>query len=229
MEKGFKIIFYTLLGTLFFGVLYLTTVMYMSPRQDAKERGFIPCTKELVVALQMCQAGSLGCPFRLLVKDMGCNIGVVGTGFADWVKGKQSTPWANYLFEPQLAEDEALQSDEIQTGEGSEAQSPELQAEFVRKKLQELEQAKHRQLNIQPSDLLQNPDQKPATDSISEEDDEDDVAQDNIDDEANIKIVSSGAKNTEPDVKTPNKQDTLRKIQKQTEEKLQKGNLKDEK
>ena len=226
MKKGFKIVFYTLFGILFFGVLYLTTVMYMSPRRDAEERGFIKCTKKLVLDLQMCKAGSLGCPFKLLIKDMGCNIGVVGTGFAGWLKGEQSTPWANYLFEPKIASVDDEGGDKIV----EPLSDAEFQNEFVRRKLQELEQAKHRELNILPSELLQSPEQKPYADlAVSVEEENNEVEQESIDDEANISGGVAAAKTSESAEPTSEATNLLQKLKKQTEEKLQKGNLKDEK
>ena len=41
MEKFFKLLYYYGLGIFVFFVVYLVTVMFMSPRQDALKRGFI--------------------------------------------------------------------------------------------------------------------------------------------------------------------------------------------
>ncbi|MBR6355815.1 MAG: hypothetical protein IKR92_03065 [Alphaproteobacteria bacterium] len=224
MEKGLKIVFWTMFGVLFFGVVYLTVVMYLSPRQDMQERGFIPCTKQLVIALQDCPTGKLGCPFKLLAEDMACNIGVVGTGAANWVKGKQPTPWANYLFEPQLSEADDVSAENKQS---AEMDALKAQSRFVEQKLKELEEAKHRQLNILPSELLQEPEQEPEPVAEQAEDTANTIS-DDISAETAVRFEKSA-----PDgnaVEVPHGEvDVLKKIHNVTQEKLQKGNLKDEK
>ena len=220
MQKSFKILFYTFLGLFCGGVIYLTAVMFFSPRQDIKERGFIPCTKQLVINLQKCKAGSIGCPFKLLATDMWCNINVVYRGAADWIVGKQPTPWANYLFEPEIYYDAAnAQADETISN---------LQHDFIEQKQKELEEAKHRQLKINPDELLQDPD-LPVGESINEaEETDEDIPQGDISAETDISIepiTTIGLKNAA----APNEPNLLHKIKKQTDEKLQKGNLKDEK
>ena len=232
MEKGLKIVFWTMFGLLFFFFFYLTIVMYLSPRQDARERGFIPCTKRLVTALQDCPAGKLGCPFKLLIKDMACNIGVVGTGAANWAKGKQPTPWANYLFEPEpYADDDAAASDaEFKQKMKQSMEDLEQQSRFIEKKLRELEEAKHRQLNILPSELQQNPAQKPIMEEVAETvtEAEADLTEDDISAESDIRLEKTTSEGK--DVEIPhNEVDILKKIHEITNEKLQKGNLKDEK
>lgn len=227
MEKGLKIVFYTVFGLLFFGVVYLTIVMYLSPRQDAKDRGFIACTKQLVIALQDCPAGKLSCPFKLLAKDMACNIGVVKTGALAWVKGEQPTPWANYLFEPEqdMTDDEpAAENKPSKRIDGLKAQS-----QFIEQKLRELEEAKHRQLNIQPSELLQNPDQEPiAEDAVEPAEKANDMLSDDISAETDVHLEKTSA--NDKAVEVPHGEvDVLKKIHNVTQEKLQKGNLKDEK
>lgn len=226
MEKCLKIVFWTMFGLLFSGVVYLTVVMYLSPRQDVKERGFIPCTKQLIIALQDCPAGKLGCPFKLLVEDMACNIGVVGTGATNWIKGKQSTPWANYLFEPKLAE-----ADDVfaETKQSDDFNKLKVQSQFVEQKLQELEKAKHRQLHIMPSELQQNPDEKPVAETT--DDATEDVAetvQEDISAETAVRFKKSASDGNTVGV-PHGEADVLKKLHNMTQEKLQKGNLKDEK
>ena len=226
MEKCLKIIFWTVFGLLFFGVVYLTTVMYLSPRQDAEERGFIPCTKQLVLALQNCRAGKLGCPLKLLVKDMGCNIGVVGTGVADWFAGKQPTPWANYLFEPKFVATDDEFAAETTSNDGID--DIKAQSMFIEQKLQELEEAKHRQLNITPSELLQNPEQEPKPEAPAEKTENvSDAATDDVSAETDVRINKTSSQ--KENVNLPhNDVDLLKKIHNVTQEKLLKGNLKDE-
>ncbi|MBR1757083.1 MAG: hypothetical protein IJ738_05935 [Alphaproteobacteria bacterium] len=231
MEKSLKIIFYSFLGIFCLGVVYLTTVMYLSPRQDADERGFIACTKELVLDLQTCRAGSIGCPFKFLMRDTGCNINVVFTGAAAWIKGNQPTPWANYLFEPKLYNDTAQDNEMPGVAEARKEMSDLAgKSLFIERKQQELEEAKNRQLQINQGVLLynpENPEEEPliaAQENIADEN----IPQGDISAEGNIQIIPSAQDNAEGAV-APVQENIVRKIQKQTEEKLKKGKLKDEK
>ena len=221
MEKCIKIIFYTFLGILCFGTIYLTTMMYLSPRRDIQRRGFIPCTEQLVFDLQTCNAGSLGCPFKFLVRDTGCNIGVVYTGAVAWIKGRQPTPWANYLFEPEVYADDALTEDMPTVAEAREEMSDlAAQSRFIEQKQQELEKAKHRQLQINQDVLLSNPENPQPTPVVKPQKSvEEDVPQGDISDEANIKITAPKQENTGKTV-APNEPNILQKIQKQTDEKI---------
>ena len=185
MEKIFKYLYYCCLAALIFGVLYLSTVMYLSPRQDMRDRGFIPCTKQLVFGLSGCQSGKIGCPLKLLWQDMKCNIKVVGVGFKNWATGKQSTPWANYLFEPELyVEDE----ENPYVGDIKQDMSDlSEQHDFILKKHQELEAAKQRQLDLDTDILIANPEiELPAKFKKSAVEDKIDEQAGDISDEADI-------------------------------------------
>ena len=175
MEKILKYLYYFCLVALIFGVLYLSTAMYLSPRQDVLNRGFIPCTKQLVFELSGCQKGKIGCPLKLLWQDMKCNIKVVGNGFKNWVAGNQPAPWSNYLFEPEMyVEDEKnpyigdIKHDISDLNE---------QHDFILKKHQELEAAKQRYMNLDTNVLISDPEMnipsdilgKPAPVEIKEE------------------------------------------------------------
>lgn len=189
MQKFLKTCFYVVLGIVCLGVVYLTTVIYLSPRTDLQNRGFIGCTRQMVIDLQQCQAGKIGCPFRYLVKDMKCNIKVVYAGLSGWISGNQPTPWANYLFVPELSEttaDDTTSSSERQ----SEMQNLEKRNLFIKQKQQELEDAKQRILNIDSDELLANPDIAPQQhkSAVSETEIKADISAENIDDETNLEF-----------------------------------------
>lgn len=165
MEKIFKYLYYSCLAMLISGVLYLSAVMYLSPRQDIRDRGFIPCTKQLIFELSDCQRGKLGCPLKLLWQDMKCNIKVVGSGFKNWATGKQPTPWANYLFEPELyVEDEENPYIGDMKLDMSDLNK---QHDFILKKHQELEAAKQRYMDLDTDILLTNPETDMPSDILS--------------------------------------------------------------
>ena len=230
MEKSLKIVFYTFFGAICLGVVYLTTVMYLSPRQDADERGFIVCTKGLVINLQTCEVGSIWCPLKLLVQDMKCNIKVVSVGALKWVKGAQSTPWANYLFEPKPYV-YAEQNEDIPNTEEAQKEMSDLAEKnrFIARKQQELEEAKHRQLHLNQGVLLNNPESRlPIANKRIKTVSEDSVPQGDISDEGNIDFSASLNRNLEKET-APVQENIVHKLQKQTQEKLSKGNLKDEK
>ncbi|MBQ9271526.1 MAG: hypothetical protein IJ218_04615 [Alphaproteobacteria bacterium] len=230
MEKIFKIIFYTILALFCCGILYLTTVMFLSPRQDAEKRGFITCTEKLVIDLQNCTGGNIGCPFHYMVQDMQCNIKVVASGVSMWLQGKQSTPWENYLFEPKPYVDRKQAESVPSVAEAQKEMSDLAQkSRFIELKHQELEEAKQRQLQINQGVLLHNPENPHSTDiAMPDFTDSEDVPQGDISAEADINIAPS-AQDSDVEIIAPATENILQKLQKQTQEKLQKGNLKDEK
>lgn len=228
MEKILKYLYYSGLFLLVFGVVYMTTVMYLSPRQDMQERGFIPCTKQLVFDLSGCSGGEIKCPLKLLWQDMKCNVKVVGTGAKDWLKGKQAAPWSNYLFEPELLpNDEAYPyAEEI----NQSIPDFEKQHDFILQKQQELEEAKQRNLNLEKDLLLSNPERALPTEAALPEPsnlpEPTDEAGD-ISDEAEIgAIPTDGAQKNNA---APNNSNLLHKLNKITDDQLKKGNLQDEK
>lgn len=139
MERFFKLLYYYCLGLFFLFVVYMTTIMFLSPRQDAEKRGFIPCTEELVYGIANCEAGKMSCTLGYLWDDTKCNVSVVLNGLGAWVKGQQATPWANYLFTPVTeAEQEGINFDM--------AAGSEITDDFIKAKRQELEEAKNRKV-----------------------------------------------------------------------------------
>ena len=100
--RFFKNYWFSILMALFFVVTTLYfIVVFMSPRYDLQRRGFIPCTEKLAAELETCNK-SITCTLEAILTDNMCNAKVILQGFNLWVSGKQSTPWNNYIFEPEL-------------------------------------------------------------------------------------------------------------------------------
>jgi len=223
MDKFFRYLYYAFLTLFVGGVIYLTTMLFLAPRQDVYDRGFIVCTRELVNNLSGCERGKIGCPLKFLWRDMKCNVGIIYTGAADWLKGKQKTPWANYLFEPQLT---APEDQEIyQSNALNDMMDIEYQNQLFEQKNQELEEAKQRMLNSDKDVLVYNPDNMmpaallptpPAKNNPEAE--KGDIA-----DETDITITPPENPETTEAVAPQNK-NLLQEIKKQTEDKLRKGN-----
>lgn len=188
MNKFLSLLYYFLLGAFVLFVVYLTVMLAVSPKQDRQKRGFIACTEQLVLDVAECERGSIGCPLKYLGHDMACNTAVILDGFGAWLRGRQPTPWANYLFvaEPLESLDEDFNSNHIENMEELEQQR-----QFIQHKQQELDAAKKRSLNLRDDVLMSAPedilpeDEKSAvtlpddanapTDDISEEAFTDDI------------------------------------------------------
>ena len=86
------------------GILYLMffALIAFSPRQDKLERGFIPCTKAMMTQMLDCPKNKAICFSEAIFKSTVCDAGVIAKGVKNWLNGEQPTPWANYLFEPEL-------------------------------------------------------------------------------------------------------------------------------
>ena len=82
--------------------LIYSVIVVMSPHSDGQMRGFAPCTYELAINLsqQGGQSKVWGVAGAVTQANL-CYIGVMRNGVELWVKGKQPTPWANYMYEPE--------------------------------------------------------------------------------------------------------------------------------
>lgn len=99
-----------ILVTVFVVMLFL---ILLAPKQDAKERGFIPCTQNMVDDLISCERGII-CSGKAILNNTWCDLKVIGKGINLWVKGEQQRPWSNYIFEadipnPSFVDEEARQ------------------------------------------------------------------------------------------------------------------------
>ena len=87
---------FVLLFMLFVGVVA------SAPHNDAGMRGFAPCT--FVMAEELNAAAGEHKVWEVMTvigKGYLCYAGVMRQGAELWAEGKQSTPWANYLFKPE--------------------------------------------------------------------------------------------------------------------------------
>ena len=76
-------------------------LILLAPKQDAKGRGFIPCTQEMVQKLLDCDR-KFFCSTKVVFDNNLCMLKVIGHGFSDWLNHKQPRPWSNYIFEPEI-------------------------------------------------------------------------------------------------------------------------------
>lgn len=112
--------FILLVGFLFF------LLVLLSPRQDLKKRGFIPCTEALAQNILNCPAETkYRCIFGEIMQNSWCDIKVIGKGVRLWVGGKQSALWSNYIFKPETSE-AAAAGDDLDAEFYQEGSHPEL-------------------------------------------------------------------------------------------------------
>ncbi len=104
MARFIHLLYYFVLTLTVLFVVYLTTILALSPKNDMLKRGFIPCTTEFVNHIATCERGKIFCPLSYIWQDTKCNTRVILEGLGAWLKGKQSTPWSNYLFTPVMPE-----------------------------------------------------------------------------------------------------------------------------
>ena len=84
------------------GAFLYFIIVFTSPRYDIQRRGFVPCTEKLAIDIENCGKNNILCILGSIGKDNICNIQVIGHGMSAWLQGEQRTPWANYIFEPEL-------------------------------------------------------------------------------------------------------------------------------
>ncbi|MDY6365023.1 MAG: hypothetical protein SPL73_09085 [Cyanobacteriota bacterium] len=135
-------------------IIYFAIVLVLSPKNDLKNRGFIACTKSLVINLGECESGQTGCVLSSFYDDTKCNSKVIFNGFMNWLKGNQSAPWSNYIFEPELQE----KSENPYIGNIKEdMQQIELDRKFMKEKENELEIIKNKKLKAQENVIIYDP------------------------------------------------------------------------
>lgn len=94
-----------LTGLIIFIGLVMFILILLAPRQDLQRRGFIPCTETMAGQLIACDR-RIGCVLGTILDNSWCDIKVIGRGAKDWLAGRQTAPWSNYIFKPELPEDE---------------------------------------------------------------------------------------------------------------------------
>ena len=81
--------------------LLLFILLILSPKDDAKKRGFVKCTHEMIDNLSECDK-AFYCSIKSIIDNTWCNVKVVAEGVDLWLDDKQEYPWSNYIFEPEI-------------------------------------------------------------------------------------------------------------------------------
>jgi len=102
-------------GIVFCVYLAFLALVFFAPRVDLYERGFVGCTKKMIVEFSVCQKNKMWCTLKMMLKNHVCDFKVVKTGFSSWLQGEQKTPWANYYFEPVTENLNPTEDEELQT------------------------------------------------------------------------------------------------------------------
>ena len=145
-------------------------------------------------------------------------------GFANWLKGKQSAPWSNYIFEPELQNmSEPLYFYDVKEN----MQQIELDRKFMLEKENELEAIKNKALKVQENVIISDPEviNEPIVEPESETEIEADFEQ-NIDDESAVGELDDGDKNAQKIEPLPEKKlksDSEKIAEKAKNEVLKKG------
>lgn len=84
-----------------FCFLAVFVLILLAPKQDKQGRGFIPCTQKMVQELLECDYKLL-CSSKTVLANNWCMLKIIGSGISEWAQGKQSRPWSNYIFTPEL-------------------------------------------------------------------------------------------------------------------------------
>ncbi len=93
-------------GAIVFVFMGLFMLVLLSPREDARNRGFIPCTQALAAQLLDCgEEQRIFCVAGAVLQNTWCDMKVVGAGFGGWISGNQAAPWSNYIFIPEKGSD----------------------------------------------------------------------------------------------------------------------------
>ena len=103
---------------LFFGIIFglyavFLIIIAFSPRADAQNRGFIPCTIKLTENLENCASKGAWCYIKKIAQNNACDFKVIVKGFSLWMKGEQKAPWSNYYFTPIEPENPDFQNEEL--------------------------------------------------------------------------------------------------------------------
>lgn len=103
MKKWFKDYWLIFICGLFILAFFLfSVVVAVAPHIDMQQRGFTPCTYQMANDFSQDEKLSFGQVVSTINKGYICYAGVVWQGMKMFFKGEQKTPWANYLFEPEL-------------------------------------------------------------------------------------------------------------------------------
>lgn len=223
IDKIFKWFYIVFLTALIIYIAYFTVALVLSPKNDLKNRGFVACTKELVMNLGACESGQFTCVFSAFYNDTKCNSAIIFKGFANWLKGEQSAPWSNYIFEPLLPK---TSENFYQSNSAEDMENMELEHKFMQQKLDELETIKNKALKSDESVIISDPeiDEEPKNEPQEPETEAD--FEQNIDDESAIGDLNNGdetAQKIEPLPEKKLKSDSEKIAEKAKNEVLKKG------
>ena len=130
---------------LIFCFLVMFILVLLSPRQDTQKRGFIPCTEKMVEQMSNCQEESkFSCMLTSILKNSWCDMSVIAKGINNWIHGKQTFPWSNYIFIPTRPQDEDF---DAEARKEYLQKNPDFQTEMQQLKEKHME-LKHEQKNI---------------------------------------------------------------------------------
>lgn len=152
MEKTSKLLYWIFLGAIVFYISYMVIVLALSPKNDDSNRGFVGCTKELVLRIGNCERGKMLCVLSAIWNDTTCNAQIINKGFASWVVRKQQTPWDNYLYAQKTTD--ILDYPEYQSDPKADMQILKKHRELMEKSMEVLDNAKMKNLKID-TDVLQ--------------------------------------------------------------------------
>jgi hypothetical protein len=138
-------------------LVYATVIILiaLAPRQDRQERGFIPCTKQMMTRLLACEKNRSLCMSKVIVQNHLCDWGVVAKGLTRWIQGEQARPWSNYLFEPDLRKDPDFERENAALLEEYYQNNPDVEVQMHR-----LNDARE-QLETQLSEMKENESELP--------------------------------------------------------------------
>ena len=103
LVKEYWFIFICGMFVLFF--FLFSVVVAVAPHIDMKQRGFSPCTYQMAEEFQATDKLGFWHTISTVNKGYVCYAKVMLKGAEMFFKGEQNTPWANYLFEPELETD----------------------------------------------------------------------------------------------------------------------------
>ena len=219
MERFLRLLYYYCLVLLMFVTVYMVAMLAVAPKNDALNRGFIPCTRDFVTAVSSCERGEIGCMAAGIWQDTKCNLYVIFDGAGAWLRGKQPAPWSNYLFEPKSEAE--IDSENQYIGVVSQDVGVlEAQRQFLENRQKELEAAKRRGLNLDEN-VLPSDDAEPDGRFEKENNAETELptANSNIEDEAFLEDFSD-SETKEKKVLTPiSKTDKTKALLKQNAQK----------
>jgi len=96
-----KGLFVSVLSLIVIVIIYMITVVSISPKYEGKDKGFVACSTGFLNCLGEYVEGSsyqkvVGA-VECSVKNISCDVNIIKKGFALWHNGKKNTPWELYL------------------------------------------------------------------------------------------------------------------------------------